>query len=109
MLTTYFVLHGYLRNMSQNVRELQRGLADMQELVGLSAQEFTVRDAPGAPALRVTAGRIEVRDLVFRYGAHERPLFEGLSVTIRSGRTGGAGGAFGIGQIHVRAADPAAA
>ena len=98
VLTTYFVLHGYLRNMSQNVRELQRGLADMQELVGLSVQEFTVRDVPGAPELRVTAGRIEMRHLRFRFGAHERPLFDDLSVTIKAGERVGLVGPSGSGK-----------
>jgi ATP-binding cassette subfamily B protein len=98
VLTAYFVLHGYLRNMSQNVRELQRGLADMQELVGLSHQAPDVRDRPGAPALRVTAGCIEVRDLRFRYGAHGRTLFEGLSVTIGAGERVGLVGPSGSGK-----------
>jgi ATP-binding cassette subfamily B protein len=98
VLTAYFVLHGYLRNMSQNVRELQRGLADMQELVGLSLQEPDVRDRPGAPALRVTAGRIDIRDVRFRYGKHARPLFDGLSVTIGAGERVGLVGPSGSGK-----------
>jgi ATP-binding cassette subfamily B protein len=98
VLTAYFVLHGYLRNMSQNVRELQRGLADMQELVGLWQQRATVRDLPGAPALHVSAGRIDVRGLTFRYGAHERPLFQNLSVTIRAGERVGLVGPSGSGK-----------
>jgi ATP-binding cassette subfamily B protein len=98
VLTAYFVLHGYLRNMSQTVRELQRGLADMQELVGLWAQDITVTDQPGAPDLRVTAGRIEVRDITFRYGAHGTPLFEGLSLTIAAGERVGLVGPSGSGK-----------
>jgi ATP-binding cassette subfamily B protein len=98
VLTSYFVLHGYLRNMSQNVRELQRGLADMQELVGLWAQPVTVRDRPDAPALRVTAGRIDVRNIVFRYGAHATPLFDKLSLSIAAGERVGLVGPSGSGK-----------
>jgi ATP-binding cassette subfamily B protein len=98
VLTAYFVLHGYLRNMSQNVRELQRGLADMQELVGLWAQQVTVLDRADAPALRVKAGRIEVRDVTFRYGAHGTPLFEHLSLTIAAGERVGLVGPSGSGK-----------
>jgi ATP-binding cassette subfamily B protein len=98
VLTAYFVLHGYLWNMSQTVRELQRGLADMQELVGLWAQPVTVTDRPDAPALHVTAGRIDVRDVVFRYGAGARPLFDGLSLTIGAGERVGLVGPSGSGK-----------
>jgi ATP-binding cassette subfamily B protein len=98
VLTSYFVLHGYLRNMSQNVRELQRGLADMQELVGLWAQPVTVRDRPGAPALQVGTGRIDVRNVVFRYGTHGTPLFDNLSLSIAAGERVGLVGPSGSGK-----------
>jgi len=98
VLTSYFVLHGYLRNMSQNVRELQRGLADMQELVGLWAQPVTVRDRPSAPALHVGAGRIDVCNIMFRYGAHGTPLFDNLSLSIAAGERVGLVGPSGSGK-----------
>ncbi len=97
VLTTYFVLHGYLRNMSQTVRELQRGLADMQELVGIYAQPITVRDASDTP-LVVTEGRIEARALTFRYGAQNAPLFRGLNVAIAGGERVGLVGPSGSGK-----------
>ena len=98
VLTTYFVLHGYLRDMSRFVRETQRGIADMQELVGLMGQHATVRDLPGAPPLRVGAGRIEVRDVSFRYGAQGASLFEHLDVTIAAGERVGRVGPSGSGK-----------
>ena len=98
VLTMYFVLHGYLRNMGQTVREMQRGLNDMAELVALHAEELDVTDRPTAPELRVTAGRIVFSAVRFRYGAHTRPLFEDLSVNIRGGERVGLVGPSGSGK-----------
>ncbi len=98
VLSTYFVLYGYLRDMSRFVRETQRGIADLQELVGLSAEHPTVQDAPGAGPLRVTAGRIEARAITFQYGAAATPLFDALSVTIGAGERVGLVGPSGSGK-----------
>jgi ATP-binding cassette, subfamily B, bacterial len=98
VLTMYFVLHGYLRNMGQTVREVQRGTNDMVELVALYATPAGVLDRPGAAALQVARGEIEFRAVTFRYGQHARPLFETLSVTIRAGARVGLVGPSGSGK-----------
>jgi ATP-binding cassette subfamily B protein len=98
VLTTYFVLHGYLRDMGQNVRQLQRSVADMQELVALHQTPLTVADQPGATELRVTGGRIDVRNIGFRYGAHGKHLFHDLSISIRAGERVGLVGPSGSGK-----------
>jgi len=100
VLTTYFVLYGYLRDVSRFVRETQRGVADMQELVMLASATPGVRDRPGAPALHVQAGRIEVRKISFRYPGHDqgRPLFDNLNLTIEAGERVGLVGPSGSGK-----------
>jgi ATP-binding cassette subfamily B protein len=59
-----------------------------------------VQDRPGAPALQVTAGRIEVRKISFRYPGHDQggPLFDNLSVTIEAGERVGLVGPSGSGK-----------
>jgi ATP-binding cassette subfamily B protein len=98
VLTMYFVLHGYLRNMGQTVREVQRGANDMVELVQLHATPPGVLDRPGAAALHVTRGEIDFRAVTFRYGSRAQPLFENLSVTIRAGERVGLVGPSGSGK-----------
>lgn len=98
VLTTYFILVGYLRNMLQTVREVQRGLADLQELVGMMDQRPTMTDRPDAGILRVTEGRIEARAVSFRYGTHSNPLFDRLCVTIAGGERVGLVGPSGSGK-----------
>jgi ATP-binding cassette subfamily B protein len=98
VLTMYFVLHGYLRNMGQTVREVQRGVNDMVELVALHAAPTSVQDRPDAVALRVPRGEIAFRHVHFRYGAQGRALFEDLSVVIRAGERVGLVGPSGSGK-----------
>lgn len=98
VLSMYFVLNAYLRNVVQHVRETQRGVADMQELVALSEQTPSVRDAPGARDLRVVAGRIEADHVTFRYGARASPLFERLNLRIEPGERVGLVGPSGSGK-----------
>ena len=58
VLTTYFVVHGYLRDIGQHVHQLQRAVNEMEELVHLFDEPFGVADAAGARALRISAGEV---------------------------------------------------
>jgi len=98
MMATYFILYGYLRDVNRFTRETQRGIADMQELVALTEAVPGVRDRPHAPALHLRAGRIEARDILFRYGGQNEPLFERLDVTIEAGERVGLVGPSGSGK-----------
>ncbi len=97
VLTMYFVLHGYLRNMGQTVREMQRGINDLTELVALHNQPITVADPPAAPALNLTEGAIAFDRVTFAYGTNP-PLFRDLSLTIRAGEHVGLVGRSGSGK-----------
>ncbi len=97
-LTMYFVLHGYLRTMGQTVREVQRGVNDMVELVALHHTQPMVTDRLEAAALAVPRGEIAFRHVRFRYGQHGRPLFEDLSVNIAPGEHVGLVGPSGSGK-----------
>ncbi len=98
VLTSYFVVQGYLQDIGQQVRHLQRSVNDLEELVGLHAQPLGVADAPGAPALRVGEGRVEFERVGFRYGPHAAPLFSDLRVVIPAGQRVGLVGHSGSGK-----------
>ncbi|RVQ11800.1 ABC transporter transmembrane domain-containing protein, partial [Sinorhizobium meliloti] len=80
VLTSFFILQGYLREVGMHIRNLQRSINDMEELVAIHAQPLGVEDRPGAKPIRITEGEIEFRDVTFHYGAHRAPLYEGFSV-----------------------------
>ncbi len=48
VLTTYLVIHGFLRDISQHVNNLQRSVNDMEELVKLHDEPLGIEDAADA-------------------------------------------------------------
>ncbi|WP_447919215.1 ABC transporter ATP-binding protein [Achromobacter aegrifaciens] len=97
-LTMFFMLQGHLRDVGMHIRNLQRSVNDMEELVALGKQPLGVDDRPGAGELRVTAGEIRFEDVTFRYGAHDKALYERFSARIAPGERVGLVGHSGSGK-----------
>jgi len=97
-LTMFFVLQGYLRDVGMHIRNLQRSVNDMEELVSLEKQPLGVEDRPGAGDIAVTAGEIRFEDVTFRYGAHNVALYDRFSVRIAPGERVGLVGHSGSGK-----------
>ncbi|MGY6269748.1 ABC transporter ATP-binding protein [Achromobacter denitrificans] len=97
-LTMFFMLQGHLRDVGMHIRNLQRSVNDMEELVALEKQPLGVDDRPGAGEIRVTAGEIRFEDVSFRYGAHDTALYERFSVRIAPGERVGLVGHSGSGK-----------
>ncbi|WP_185983485.1 ABC transporter ATP-binding protein [Aureimonas mangrovi] len=98
VLTTYFVVHGYLREIGMHVNNLQRSVNEMEELVDLYEETPGVADAPQAGTLGVSAGEIRFEAVHFRYGQHATPLYDDLWVTIEGGERVGLVGHSGSGK-----------
>ncbi len=98
VLTTYFVVHGYLRDIGQHISVLQRSVNDMHEMVLLHGQMPSVADAPGARPIAITRGEIVFDRVGFTYGAQGRPLYQNLSLTIAAGERVGLVGHSGSGK-----------
>ncbi|ASY72818.1 ABC transporter ATP-binding protein [Sinorhizobium fredii] len=98
VLTAFFILQGYLREIGMHIRNLQRSVNDMEELVAIHAQPLGVEDRAGARPIRIADGGIEFRNVTFHYGAHRAPLYDGFSVAIRPGERVGLVGHSGSGK-----------
>ncbi|MBA9066903.1 ATP-binding cassette subfamily B protein [Methylobacterium sp. RAS18] len=98
VLTTYFVVHGYLRDIGGHINHLQRSVNEMEELVALEAEPVGVADRSGAVPLTVSGGEIRFDAVRFHYGTHGTPLYDGLSVTIPAGQRVGLVGRSGSGK-----------
>jgi len=98
VLTSYYIIHAYLRDVGMHINNLQRSVNDMEELVAIHDEEIGIADAPDAVPIDVRGGRIVFEDVTFHYGGHRAPLYDGLSVEIRAGERVGLVGRSGSGK-----------
>jgi ATP-binding cassette subfamily B protein len=98
VLTTYFVVHGYLRDVGQHVQQLQRAVNEMEELVNLFGEPMGVADAPDARALQIRAGEVRFEHVTFHYAGQATPLYRDLNVRIAGGERIGLVGRSGSGK-----------
>lgn len=98
VLTTYFVIHGYLRDIGMHINNLRRSVNDMEELVAIHREPFGVTDRPSARPIRIGQGEIAFEHVDFHYAGHATPLYRDLSLTIRGGERVGLVGPSGSGK-----------
>jgi ATP-binding cassette subfamily B protein len=98
VLTSYYIIHAYLRDVGMHINNLQRSVNDMDELVAIHDVAIGIADAPDARPIDIVGGRIVFEDVTFHYGGHRTPLYDGLSVDIRAGERIGLVGRSGSGK-----------
>lgn len=98
VLTSYYIIHAYLRDVGMHINNLQRSVNDMEELVAIHDEAIGIADSAGALPISVRGGRIVFEDVTFHYGGHREPLYDGLSVDIRAGERVGLVGRSGSGK-----------
>jgi ATP-binding cassette subfamily B protein len=98
VLTSYFIIHGYLRDIGQHVANLQRSVNDMEEMVEIDALPLGIVDREGAKPIQLHSGDIRFDHVTFRYGAHATPLFREFSLHIPGGQRVGLVGHSGSGK-----------
>ena len=98
VITTFFVVQGYLRDIGMHIRNLQRSVNDMEELVDMHGEPIGVADRPGAVPISIRRGAIGFDGVTFHYGRHATPLYEDFSVEIGAGEKVGLVGYSGSGK-----------
>jgi ATP-binding cassette, subfamily B, bacterial len=98
VLTAYFLVHGYLRDLGYHIGNLQRCVNDMEEMVALHAEPLGIADRRGAPALVVAGGRIGFEAVTFHYAGHATALYDRLTLSIAAGERIGLVGHSGSGK-----------
>ncbi|MFH1158192.1 MAG: ABC transporter ATP-binding protein [Pseudomonadota bacterium] len=89
VVTTFFIVGGYLRDIGMHISNLQRNVSEMDDIVSFWLREDDVADAPGAETLVVgTSPRPDmiVFDKVgFKYSSTGNVIYQDLSVSIAAG------------------------
>jgi ATP-binding cassette subfamily B protein len=98
VLTSYYIIHAYLRDVGMHINNLQRSVNDMEELVAIHDEPIGIADAVDARKIDIEGGRIVFENVTFHYGGHRTPLYDGLSVEIRAGERVGLVGRSGSGK-----------
>ncbi|MGC2637536.1 MAG: ABC transporter ATP-binding protein, partial [Acidobacteriaceae bacterium] len=98
VLTSYFIVHGYLRDVGQHFANLQRSVNEMEEMVGFQALPLGVADRAGARPIRVHAGEIVFDRVTFGYGGQAKPLFHDFNLRVQAGERVGLVGHSGSGK-----------
>ena len=85
------LLNAYLRDFGQHVRNVQKAVNEMEDVVDFDGRAPDIFEAPNARSLRVSAGEIVFEDVSFAYPNSQRPLYQKLKLTIRAGERIGLG------------------
>src|SRR5207247_1836456 len=75
VLTSYYIIHAYLRDVGMHINNLQRSVNDMEELVAVHDEAIGIADAAAALPISVHGGRIVFEDVTFLYGGHRVALY----------------------------------
>ncbi len=85
VVTTFMIMSGYLRNMGDNIRMVQRALADCEDVAEYAQIDPQVPDAPNAPDFVGGDGEVVFDRVTFRYKKALEPLYERFSLVIQPG------------------------
>jgi len=89
VITTFFIIGGYLRDIGMHISHLQRAISDMEDIIAFWLREDDVIDVQGAKDLTVKRGQrpdmISFDKVGFQYPNTGKNIYSDMSVDIRAG------------------------
>jgi len=98
LIATQFLITGYLRDIAQHVRHIQRNINDMDDVLDFRDAEIDVDDVPGAQPIKIEKGEIKFDHITFCYKGARAPVYKDFSLTIPAGQRVGLVGHSGSGK-----------
>jgi ATP-binding cassette subfamily B protein len=85
VITSFMLMSGYLRNIGENIRMMQKGLDDVEDVARYAETPAEVMDAPNAPAFAGELGEIVFDRATFQYKSADQALYRDFSLRIAPG------------------------
>jgi ATP-binding cassette subfamily B protein len=85
VITAFMLMSGYLRNLGENIRTLQKGLDDVEDAARFARLPPQVADEAGAKPLRADLGQIVFERVTFAYAGAAEPIYSKVSLVIAPG------------------------
>ena len=86
-ITAFLLVSGYLRTLGENVQNLQKGIADIEDVVAYANENAVVVDRPDAKKFAPGAGGITFDNVSFGYKNAADTLYRDFSLEIVPGET----------------------
>ncbi|CAN5878556.1 ABC transporter ATP-binding protein [soil metagenome] len=84
-VTSFMLMSGYLRNIGDNIRMLQKGMDDVEDVARYLTLEPQVADIADAPPFSGDLGEVVFDHATFGYKSADAALYKDFSLTIAPG------------------------
>ncbi len=85
VITSYFMISGYLRDIGRQVADLQKAISEMEDVVWYWKTDVAVKDRPDAVQLEAKQGHVAFDSVTFSYGEQSPAIYDDFSIEIKAG------------------------